>query len=107
MEIYSTILYKLYSFLISIILNSRGAVYIVNNKSLFILDTFKLIIELKIVNIRIESLTIRGIEDYLIKNFFNSNYRLKTKNLLLKNVKLVNYFYINIILEEYLNVARV
>ena len=43
----------------SIILDSRGAVYVVNNKSLFLLGTFKLIIEHKIVNVGIESLTIR------------------------------------------------
>ena len=97
LEIYSTILYKLYSLLIYIILNSRGVVYLVNNKSLFILSTLKLIIEFKIVNIEIQYLTMREIRDYLIKNFFNSDRRLKTKDLLLKNIKLVDYFYINII----------
>ena len=94
--IYSTMLYELYPLLTSTILDSREAVYVVNNKSLFILGTFKLITELKIVNVGIESLTIRGIGDRLIKNFFNSDRGLKTEDLLLKNVKLVNRFYITV-----------
>ena len=94
--IYSTMLYELYPLLTSTILDSREAVYVVNNKSLFILGTFKLITELKIVNVGIESLTIRGIGDCLIKNFFNSDRGLKTEDLLLKNVKLVNRFYITV-----------
>lgn len=57
---------------------------------MLILGTFKLIYELKKVDARTKSLIIKGIEDYLIKNFFNSDEGLKIKNLLRRDIKVVN-----------------
>lgn len=74
---------------------------------MLILGTFKLIYELKKVDARTKSLIIKGIEDYLIKNFFNSDEGLKIKNLLRRDIKVVNQFYINIILGKHLDTARV
>ena len=79
-------------------LNNYSAIYLVNNKDLFVPSTFVLFKNNDIVQVSFSSFLILRYKEKILKKVLNSLNSKNIVNLKLKNVVVVKGFYINIIL---------
>ena len=79
-------------------LNNYSAIYLVNNKDLFIPSTFVLFKNNNIVQVSFFFLSIFKYREKVLKKVLNSLNSKNIINLKLKNIVVIKSFYINIIL---------
>ena len=99
--IYTTFNFNTYLLLKSIILNNRGAIYLINNILILILGLFKKSFIYNIIKIGTASYPIFKRGTRVIKGLFIIPNK-KCGNLILNNIIIVEDFYINIIFKALL-----
>ena len=83
----------------SMILDSRVALYLVNNKDLLVPRSFQKLKDLQSVKARTQAFLILGTGTRVLKGVLNRARRKGTKDLTLTKVIVVEGFYVNIILK--------
>ena len=89
------------------ILDSRVALYLVNNKDLLVLELFKKAIDLQSVKAETQAFLILGIGTRVLKRVLNKVYSKEIEDFTFTKVVVVEGFYLNIILEACLKLKGV
>jgi hypothetical protein len=104
-EIYAARLFSKHPLALSILLNNCGLLYLVNDKHLLVLKSFRFAYD-KYVKAETILFPIKGHKTRIIKNVIK-NLDGSTFNLILHDVAMVNNFYCNIVLENRLARTKV
>ena len=83
----------------SIIFNNYNLLNLINNWKLFILSTYKLIINYKYIKVKTNLFFINDLNKKLLKNILINKNNFNIKNLKLINIMIIKSFYVNIILK--------